>query len=98
MKKRSEPPRPEDKTFGVTFRYVNNKYADASAYKDHVVVTLPGDREWFTPNDAERLARAILAAVDHQRKIDAWNLRYRPGTSSGNLAAKRARAKKKRNA
>jgi hypothetical protein len=95
-KSHAQPPMPEDKTFGVSFRYVNTRYADAAAYKQQIVVTMPDDRTWMNPRDATRFARAILAAVAQQRKIDAWHLRYRPDSYEGKVAAKRALSRQNR--
>ncbi len=63
------PERPEEKTFSITWRYVTTQHADAAAYKGHVVVTMPSDREWMSPRDARKFAAAILAAAERQELI-----------------------------
>lgn len=92
--RKEPPPRPEEKTFCVTFRYVSTKRADASAYKGHVVISMPDDREWMTPNDAERHALAILEAVERQREIDAWDAKHQPDSYDGKVARGRRRLPK----
>lgn len=82
-------PRPEEKTFSLSFRYVSTKQADAAAYKGHVVITMPADREWMTPRDARRFAGFILAAAAHQETIDAWDAKHRPNSYEGKIARRR---------
>ncbi len=90
MKKKPEPKRPEEKTFPLSFRYVTTKYADAAAYKGHVVITMPSDRQWMTSRDARRFAESVLAAVKLQESIDAWYVKYRPQSYEA-IQAKRLR-------
>lgn len=89
MKRKTEPARPEEKTFSSSFRYVSTKHADAAAYKGHVVVTMPCDREWMTPRDARRFAQSILDAAALQERIDAWDAKYRPLSYEGKIARSR---------
>jgi len=89
MSKRSEPARPEEKTFSLSFRYVSTKHADAAAYKGHVVITMPSDREWMTPRDARRFAESILSAAAQQESIDAWDAKYLPQGYEGRRARRR---------
>lgn len=87
---RNPPPCPEERTFSLVFRYVTTKHADAAAYKDHVVVTMPSDREWMSPRDARRLAKAIIAAATLQERIDAWSAKHEPQSYHGKQARRRA--------
>lgn len=89
---RLAPPRPEEKTFSIAWRYVTALRADAAAYKGHVVVTMPSDREWMAPRDAKKFAGAILAAAARQEAIDAWSAKYAPRSFDG----KQARARRRR--
>lgn len=89
MRRKPEPERPEEKTFSLSFRYVTTKHADAAAYKGHVVVTMPSDREWMTPRDAKRFAESILAAAALQESIDAWDAKYLPQSYEGRQARRR---------
>lgn len=85
--------RPEERTFPVRFRYVSTKHADAAAYKGHVVISMPSDREWMTPRDARRLATAIVAACDVQESIDAWDAINLPRSYEGMQARRRRKSR-----
>lgn len=85
------PRRPEEKTFALSFRYVSTKHADAAAYKGHVVITMPSDREWMSPRDARRFAEAIISAAELQERIDAWSVRYEPQSYEGKQAKRRGK-------
>jgi hypothetical protein len=89
MRKKGEPPRPEEKTYSLSFRHVTTKHADAAAYKGHVVITMPSDREWMVPRDARRFAESILAAVALQEDIDAWDAKYDSQSYEGRQARRR---------
>lgn len=91
MRNRTTPPRPEEKTFGLSFRYVSTKHADAAAYKGSVVITMPSDREWMSPRDARRFAGAIIAAAALQERIDAWSAKHEPKSYDGIQARRRRR-------
>lgn len=88
---RNPPPRPEEKTFSIAWRYVTTQRADAAAYKGHVVITMPSDREWMAPRDARKFAKAILAAAAQQEAIDAWSAKYAPMSFDGKQAKARRR-------
>lgn len=88
---RRTPPRPEEKTFSIAWRYVTTQRADAAAYKGHVVITMPSDREWMAPSDAKKFAQAILAAAKVQESIDAWSVKHAPKSFDGQEALARRR-------
>lgn len=88
------PPRPQEKTFSVSFRYTTVQHADAAAYKGYVVVTMPSPRESLSPADARKLAGAIVDAASVQEQIDDWARRYEPRGPSG-LVARRRRARRR---
>lgn len=85
------PERPEERTFSLSFRYVSTKHADAAAYKGHVVISMPSDREWMSPRDARRFAASVIAAAELQESIDAWDVKHSPDSFGGREARRRVR-------
>jgi hypothetical protein len=91
MKK--QPECPEEISISTSLRYVDTRHVLVYTHKQHIILVVPEDKMWLTPDGADKLAAALKATAQRQREMDAWAIKHRPQSYEGKQARRRRRRK-----